>query len=166
MNDKANGSSGTGNEGRGHGERPLSSPSPFTDGPHARVTPCKRRDKAAVTGSQRNVSIRKLPFKAFFPCVSEQSICCGAECTVKVNANQNIMDEESFLTRLKGKTHLEKIHVLQSQSLDIAMVLSTDNRCYLNMDDIMVKVHDQCEEIPTLQLLEGLPNQGRGYEDH
>ena len=37
------------------------------------------------------------------------------------------------------QTHLEEIHVLRSQSLEMIMVLATDNLCCLNMDAIMSK---------------------------
>ena len=57
-------------------------------------------------------------------------------------AYTNEMELESGPKTLMGflmQTHLEEIHVLRSQSLEMTVVLSTDNSCYLNMDAIMSK---------------------------
>lgn len=67
---------------------------------------------------------------------------------VYTNKMELELDLKMLMTFLL-QTHLEKMHVPQSQSPKMAMVLSTDNSSYLNMDDIMAKVHAQYEEIPT-----------------
>lgn len=57
-------------------------------------------------------------------------------------AYTNKIELESGPKTLMGflmQTHLEEIHELWSQSLEMTVVLSTDNSCYLNMDDIMSK---------------------------